>query len=325
MSSSRFRFHLGINHILVLFFILILFQLMLSYVHQISKQNILNQTLEIIKMESAERIAHQSSIALELILENTLDNPAEYHRENIRAIDVTLNQILLERNTFAAGLLVQRDERMYLLRSGESILHYIMNGRISETALQPSSSIYKNARQENLATLSEGRIHSAIENAEIFHVYVPFLIKGEYRGAYYLEMKPDISSIASEIKNTYGDTGAIFSALILFGLLAMYYLSIYILRERNNALEILYSEREKQLTERIEREKEHIFTRRIYHAHHKAEKIMGFIKSDLRAMTRENMDVMKSVIIRYGNFISRIIYDMKSYDPPIHTIRNPIW
>ena len=36
------------------------------------------------------------------------------------------------------------------------------------------------------------------------------------------------------------------------------------------------------LTKQITYEKELIFTKRIYHTHHKAEKIMGFIKEDLR-------------------------------------------
>ena len=38
------------------------------------------------------------------------------------------------------------------------------------------------------------------------------------------------------------------------------------------------------MKKQIRLEKESLFTRRIYHTHHKAEKIMGFIKEDVRRM-----------------------------------------
>ena len=72
-------------------------------------------------------------------------------------------------------------------------------------------------------------------------------------------------------------------------------------------------------------EKESLFTKRIYHTHHKAEKIMGFIKDDVRRMNTENLGELKHRVITYSNFISRIIYDMKWYDQDINTIVNTMF
>ena len=34
---------------------------------------------------------------------------------------------------------------------------------------------------------------------------------------------------------------------------------------------------------------------------------------------------LRNRVSKYSNFISRVIYDMKWYDPPLQTIRNPIF
>jgi light-regulated signal transduction histidine kinase (bacteriophytochrome) len=68
-----------------------------------------------------------------------------------------------------------------------------------------------------------------------------------------------------------------------------------------------------------------MFTKRIYHTHHKAEKVMGYIKEDLRSLNSENIQTIKNRVTKYANFVSRVIYDMKWYDPPIQTIRNQVF
>ncbi|MGE5410558.1 MAG: sensor histidine kinase, partial [Clostridiales bacterium] len=108
-------------------------------------------------------------------------------------------------------------------------------------------------------------------------------------------------------------------------LLAMYFISSYTVKERDEAQKQLFEEHEKNLKKQINYEKELLFTKRIYHTHHKAEKVMGFIKDDLRRMVPENFNEIKSRVIKYSNFVSRVIYDMKWYDPPIQTIRNQIF
>jgi light-regulated signal transduction histidine kinase (bacteriophytochrome) len=109
------------------------------------------------------------------------------------------------------------------------------------------------------------------------------------------------------------------------GLLAMFYISTYTIVERDEARELLYKEREVHLLEHIAQKKEHLFTKRIYHTHHKAEKVMGFINEDLENVNESNIKEIKYRVSKYANFISRVIYDMKWYNPPIQTIRNQIF
>ena len=52
---------------------------------------------------------------------------------------------------------------------------------------------------------------------------------------------------------------------------------------------------------------------------------MGFIKEDLRYLDEPNLGETRDRVTKYANFVSRVIYDMKSYDPPIHVIRNPMF
>ena len=49
---------------------------------------------------------------------------------------------------------------------------------------------------------------------------------------------------------------------------------------------------------------------------------MGFINEDLENVDEKNIKEIKYRVSKYANFISRVIYDMKWYSPPIQTIRN---
>jgi light-regulated signal transduction histidine kinase (bacteriophytochrome) len=109
------------------------------------------------------------------------------------------------------------------------------------------------------------------------------------------------------------------------GFLGMFYISTNIMLDRDEARELLYKEREEHLQEHIAQQKEHLFTKRIYHTHHKAEKVMGFINEDLENIEESNINETKYRISKYANFISRVIYDMKWYNPPIQTIRSNIF
>jgi signal transduction histidine kinase len=136
---------------------------------------------------------------------------------------------------------------------------------------------------------------------------------------------PDFSFITRDIITSYDETAVTFSALILFGLLAMFYISTYTLSARNEAQRLLFEKEKEQMTEQINHQKEMLFTKRIYHTHHKAEKIMGFIKEDLRSMGVHNIEEVKQRVMRYSSFIARVIYDMKWYDPPMHTYRGSLF
>lgn len=117
----------------------------------------------------------------------------------------------------------------------------------------------------------------------------------------------------------------IYFSLILFGLVAIFIMSSQAVKERNEAQKILFDERQENIKKQIKLEKESLFTKRIYHTHHKAEKIIGFIKDDVRSINHENMEKNKQRVVTYSNFISRIIYDMKWYDQEINTIINPMF
>ncbi len=136
---------------------------------------------------------------------------------------------------------------------------------------------------------------------------------------------PDFSFITNQIISGYDETSVIYFSLILLGLLAMYFISSYTVKERDEAQKQLFEEHEINLKKQINYEKEMIFTKRIYHTHHKAEKVMGFIKEDLRQLAADNINEIKYRVNKYSNFISRVIYDMKWYDPPLQTIRNQMF
>ncbi|MCB9248623.1 MAG: HAMP domain-containing histidine kinase [Ignavibacteriales bacterium] len=75
----------------------------------------------------------------------------------------------------------------------------------------------------------------------------------------------------------------------------------------------------------MHKKKEHLFTKRIYHTHHKAEKVMGFINEDLENVNKSNFEEIKYRVSKYANFIGRVIYDMKWFNPPIHTMRGNLF
>jgi len=109
------------------------------------------------------------------------------------------------------------------------------------------------------------------------------------------------------------------------GFMAMFFIYSYTARERDVVQRQLFEQQTRQLREQVEHQKESLFTKRIYHTHHKAEKVMGFIKEDLRNLNSDNLEMTRDRVNQYANFVSRVIYDMKSYDPPLHVIRNPLF
>ena len=169
------------------------------------------------------------------------------------------------------------------------------------------------------------QIFSLQSPKQTFHVLVPLVPNGEFLGVFYMKNTPNFSFITEDVLSGYNEVAIIYSFLILFGLIAMYLISSYSVKQRDNAQKLYFEEQEEHLKDSIMHEKESLFTKRIYHTHHKAEKVMGFIKEDLRALTDDNIEEVKERVIKYSNFISRVIYDMKWYDPPIHTIRSTMF
>ena len=322
------HYHFEWKHLLVLFIVLILFQLIVSYIHKISIEALLNKTQDWYKQHSVEKIANLTTTSIELLLETSaspdLQNP-ESERNMVQAFNIIFSQQILQQNVDEICILIHSQGTIQAIDNGQDLYDFIYKHRIIKSDTKTHNRAIKlyNMHREEIQTNEQ--IHSLREGEQRFHVFVPFVPRGEYAGAVYLQITPDLSFISNQISSSYNETSLIFSAFILFGLMAMFYISAYSVRERDETQRILYEEREGHLREQMDRKKESLFTKRIYHTHHKAEKIMGFIKDDLRSISPETLNETKYRVTKYANFISRVIYDMKWYDPPLQTIRNPMF
>ena len=326
MRNYRFQ----IWHLILLFLMLISFLTMLSYINNTSTRNLLQKTMNLYRRDSAERMAHLTTASLELFVEHSLQQYPVSPEERInitQAFDIIISQQALQRNLEDICILLESNNEILLVDEGLELYSYLFD---EEVIIQPDTtrnreqvvSLYNHLRAD---LVNQERIHSVMEDTFTFHVFVPFLPRGELVGAVYMQVVPDFSKLVAELSSTHDETGALFSAVILLGLLAMFYITSYTVQQRDQVAHELYQRKEEQLTQEIEHQKEALFTRRIYHTHHKAEKVMGFIKEDLRLLDEENLDRIKQRVSKYANFVSRVIYDMKSYDPPLHVIRNPIF
>ena len=318
-----------IRHLTVIFIILIFFQIIVSFVHKISLQKILVRTQEWYQQDSAERLANLTTTSLELLLESRSKNeklqPYEINKI-IQDLNIILSQQYLNQNVQEICLLVTIDSATVAIDDGHVLYDYIFN---DAKKLPPSTWNHDDAIQiydsvKNDFTAKE-QIESIVGKNQTFHLLVPFVPRGEFAGAVYMKNRPDFTVITNEMISTYDETSITYSALILFGLLAMFYISSFTLKERNKAQHLLFDEQKRHLAEQINIQNELLFTKRIYHTHHKAEKIMGFIKDDLRLLNAQSIDSIKIRINKYANFIARVIYDMKWYDPPVQTIRSQIF
>ena len=324
---KKYRFE--IRHLTVLFAVLIAFQVILSFIHKASLQKLLISTQEWYQKDSAERLANITSTSFELLYETIrsrtkLTEPEV--RKVIQAFDIILSQQLLEKNVEEICILVSRNNKIYAIDDGKVLYDFLSN---DTTAIPESQKphieairLYKKIKDD---LQNKEEVRSILENKQTFNLFVPFVPRGEYVGAVYMKNTPDFGFITKEIISNYDETTLIYSSLILLGLLAMYYISSYTVKERDDTQKLLFDEHQEHIKEQIAHEKESLFTKRIYHTHHKAEKVMGFIKEDLRELSEKNIEEVKYRVSKYSNFISRVIYDMKWYDPPIHTIRGSLF
>ncbi|MEJ5352619.1 MAG: ATP-binding protein [Melioribacteraceae bacterium] len=322
--------HFGWKHILIIFLILIMFQVFVSHLQQNTLRDLLSDTMDWYKQNSAEQIGNLTTSSLEILLET---DPIENNTDTlnrvknlIHALNSILKQPLMKRNVEAMCVILPYNDKFIALDLGQELYNYYYNHEVLDTTIDEKykDAVIKYASLHNKMIKSE-LITSLQEEQNVFHVFIPLVPYGEYSGAVYLRIRPDVSFISQQILSSFNKTVLIFSSLILIGLLGMFYISTYTIIERDEARELLYKEREEHLQKLIAQQKEHLFTKRIYHTHHKAEKVMGFIIEDVEKADESNIKEIKYRISKYANFISRVIYDMKWYNPPIQTIRNPIY
>jgi len=325
---SKYRFE--IRHIMVLFTVLISFQIILAVLQKSLLGDFLEGTQSWFQKYYAEKIAIVTSASLEQLFQSqrriplgrdSIDNNLVY------SVNVFLKQQLIQRSIEEISLLLQVDRRLYLINSGQS-MYAFFNGTLPPYS-GDSSATGSHGVRYFLAVKDDLREHekiiSSLTNQKTFDVIVPFVPEGEYLGAVYLRITPDFTFLTDEVRANFDKVSVIFSALIVVGLIGIFVVSSQAVKERNEMQRRFYDEHKEYLENQIRLEKESLFTRRIYHTHHKAEKIMGFIKSDVRRMNPANLDEMKHRVVTYSNFISRIIYDMKWYDQDFNTIVNPMF
>lgn len=326
---KKYRF--DFKHLTVLFIVLIGFQLILSYVQKSYLQNFMDNTQQMYQQNSAENLANLTATSLELLVENYyLQNHTSEYQQNkmIEAFNIIFSQQLLQHNVEEVCLLLYGKDSVVAVDDGHLLNSFIQNSDL-HNIYRENNLTYLNAKQlyyQHADTIrSMEQTFTYLEGGETFHIFVPFVPNGEFLGVLYMKKHPHFSNITEEIIASYDEAAIIYSSLIFLGLLAMYFISSYTVRERDEAQQMFFDEHEEHVKEQIVHEKESLFTKRIYHTHHKAEKVMGFIKEDLRNLRNDNIDEIKHRVTKYSNFISRVIYDMKWFDPPVHTIRNQMF
>ena len=323
------KYHFEIRHLTVFLIVLLLFQLAVSFMNKLSIQKLIVKTQEWYQQDSAERIANLTATSLELLIESHSQNRTLSEadvRKMVQNLNIIFSQHLLYQNVQDICLLVPIDSSIAAIDDGLVLYDYAFKNLrdIPPSQTPHTEAIHLYQRLKDTIAASE-QIHTVLEGKQTFHIFVPFVPRGEYVGSVYVKNTPDFSIIAKEMISNYDEISATYAAMIIFGLLAMFYISSYTLKERNETAQLLFEEQKRHLAEQIKYENELMFTKRIYHTHHKAEKIMGFIKEDMRILSSENIDIVKHRINQYSNFIARVIYDMKWYDPPLQTIRSTIF
>jgi hypothetical protein len=308
--------------------VLVIFQLFLSFIQKTSLKNFLYETQKWYQRYAAENMANLTATSLELLIENIDVNKTHDSIEKqkiIQSFNIIFSQQLLQQNVEDICLVVLQKDSARSIDDGSTLLEYLVNPKSKINFPTHHKFAEKKFLQLKDEILMNEEIKSFLVGRNTFHIFVPFIPKGEFQGVLYIKKTPDFSIMTNEVISSYDEATIIYLSLIVLGLLAMYYISSYTVKERDAYQQKLLEENERRITEQIMHEKESLFTKRIYHTHHKAEKIMGFIKEDVRLISESNIEEIKERVKKYSNFISRVIYDMKWYDPPLQTIRNQIF
>ncbi|MDP2037413.1 MAG: histidine kinase, partial [Ignavibacteria bacterium] len=324
---SQYKFQ--IRHITTLLVILIVFQLILAFVQKSLLSSFLNETQSWYQKYSAERLAIVTSTSMELLFENLFmgKSISDYEeRKIVYSFNVIFKQQLIQKSVEDISLILLKDHRIYVIDSGQQLYAYLTN---QLEPYQEKNSVHSEGVKLFLSMRDQMRaseiIFSTVKNNKTFNLLVPFVPDGEYLGVMYMRITPDFSFLTTEVSANFDKVSMVYSFLILIGLIIIFYFSSLAVKERNEAQAKLFEEHEENIKKQIRLEKESLFTKRIYHTHHKTEKIIGFIKDDVRQMKTSNIDDLKKRVVTYSNFISRMIYDMKWYDQDINTIANPMF
>jgi Histidine kinase-, DNA gyrase B-, and HSP90-like ATPase len=323
------EYHFEFKHLTVLFIILLSFQIIVSFINKSSITTFLDNTKKWYQKDAVEKLANLTATSLELIMES-FDTQSEISKEErarlIQSFNIIFSQQYLQHNIEELCIFITRHGTLYTIDEGKTLFAFLNDEDIDQENISDdhyAATLLYESLSEQLR--SEEQINSIPDSGNTLHVFVPFVIKGEYVGAVYMKNTPDFSLISDQLIARHDETTVIYVSLILLGFILMYFISSYTVKERDEAQKLFLIEHEQNLKKQITHEKEMAFTKRIYHTHHKAEKIMGFIKEDLNQLDEKNIDKINYRMRKYSNFISRVIYDMKWFDPPVQTIRGPMY
>jgi hypothetical protein len=320
--------HFQFWHITILFVSLIVLQMIISFINKETIRDFLKNTQESYQRSSAEQLANLTTENLELILEtiNYQDIKTEIYKQRvIHTFNIIFSQQSLQHEINELCFIIKKNKKYYSIDDGRILYNYLFS---------KDYNLETTGEHDNALTLISGvgnelegkeEIKTLIDKDGVYSIFVPVVVRGECIGVMYVKMHPDFSAFTERIIASHNETSVIYISLILLGILTMYFVSSYTLKERDEVQNKLMLQHEENIIKEVNYEKEMLFTKRIYHTHHKAEKVMGFIKEDLRQLTSQNIDAVRARITKYSNFISRVIYDMKWYDPPVQTIRNQIF
>lgn len=328
MIKNKKNVNVNFRFLLVVLVLIIGSQIILTIYSNNAFHSFLVNTQEWYQNFSVKRMANLTSTSLELLVETQMNQKevtSEQKSKVINSLDIIFSQHIMEKNAEAICLFIYNDGEFIPIDDGEDLYNMLYeNAEMTNTLnrYKYADSLFKEIKME---LIESEKIKIITQDEKIFHVFVPFVPDGEFIGALYMKVKPNFSILSKEFVTTYNDFSRAYIIVIFAGLVLIYIVFSFTLTQRDKAQKLAYLEHEKFLKEKIEREKENTFTRRIYHAYHKAEKIIGFINNDLEILGEKNVEEIKSRVHKYTNFIGRVIYDMKYYDPPLHSIINPIF
>ena len=245
------KYHFELRHLMVVFSILVVFQLAIQFTTKIELRKFLSNTQELYQRDFAERVANLTAASLELLLETSLQdqNPnEEIEQKLVQSFNIILSQQLLQQHVTEVCILLSHHDRIFAVDNGKVLYSYIY-----ENLSELPNPVESHARAISMYESVKNRIrtteqtYSLLEDERNFHVFVPFVPKGEYIGVLYMLSSPEFGFLTSGIISGYNETGMIYTAFIFFGLLAMFYIASYTVKERDATQQLLFKERERKI------------------------------------------------------------------------------
>ena len=207
LSQHRFE----INHILVFFVVVILFQVVLVFFQGTLVTNFLNDAQRWFQKYHAERIAMVTSASLENLFENQqrvwADGRAD-EAQTVYSVNVFFKQLVMQRNIEEISLILLKDDRMFVVSNGQQMNEFFKGTLLPEdtaAAHAPLAAVtYFTAVKQEL--LHNERILSEVVNQKTFNVLVPFVPYGEFVGALYVRISPDFTLLTASAQSPKATT-----------------------------------------------------------------------------------------------------------------------